>query len=272
MNAGEFYSGTLNASTYDLGIGRFGAGTLDDVDFYKTLAETAGSDVLELACGTGRVVIPLAEAGFRVTGLDRSPGMLAQAAKIGRLPPALQAAIRLVPGDLAEFALGEIFDVVLIPARSFMFLLTIDEQLACLARVHSHLRPGGVTAIDIFDPLLDLCVPGRKPGRTETGDDPETGHSIRVDVLFRENDAVAQTVRDVWRFSEIASSGEILRVEEEELVLRWTYRYEMRHLLELAGFSGALAGFSGADEYSDFAGLPPAYGREQVWVARRPQA
>ena len=212
MRAAEFYSGTLNASTYDLGVGLLGAGTLDDVDFYKTLAP-AGSDVLELACGTGHVLIPLAEAGFRVTGLDRSPGMLAQAtAKVERLPSALQTAIRLVSGDLAEFALDETFDVVLIPARSFMFLLTIDEQRACLARIHSHLRPGGVTAIHLFDPLLDLCVPGRKPGRTETRGDPKTGHAIRVDVLFRENDALAQTVREAWRFSEIASSGEILRV------------------------------------------------------------
>ena len=263
MSAVDFYSGKLNASTYDLGVGLFRSGTLGDVAFYQTLA-AAGSDVLELACGTGRVAIALVEAGFRVTGLDKSPGMLAQAeAKVGRLPSALQTAIRLVPGDLAEFALDETFDAVLIPARSFMFLLTIEEQRACLARVHSHLRPGGVTAIHLFDPLLDLCVPGRKPGRTEARDDPVTGHAIRVDVLFRENDALAQTVREVWRFSEIASSGEILASEEEELVMRWTYRYEMRHLLEIAGFSDAI-------EYCDFAGSPPSYGREQVWVARRP--
>ncbi len=263
MSAAEFYSGTLNASTYDLEVGLLRSGTFEDVAFYQTLAP-AGSDVLELACGTGRVAIPLVEAGFRVTGVDKSPGMLAQAAaKVERLPPALQTAIRLVPGDLAKFDLDERFDAVLIPARSFMFMLTIEQQRACLARVHRHLRPGGVTAIHLFDPLLDLCVPGRKPGRTETRDDPVTGHAIRVDVLFREDDPLAQTVREVWRFSEIATSGEVLRSEEEELVMRWTYRYEMRHLLELAGFTDAV-------EYSDFAGSPPAYGREQVWIARRP--
>lgn len=259
----DFYSGNLNASTYDLGVGLLGVGGGDDVAFYLDLAAKAGRDVLELGCGTGRVMIPLAEAGFRVTGLDRSPTMLAQAAtKLSRLDPVVQAATRLVEGDLASFALDTRFDSVLVPARAFAFLLTVDAQRACLDLVFEHLRPGGFVALHLFDPRLDLCLPGRMPGRTDTKIDPTTGNTIRVDVLFRENDTLAQIGREVWRFSEIDSSGTVVNSEEEQLELRWTYRNEMRHLLKLSGFSDAV-------EYSDFARTSPAYGAEQVWVARR---
>ena len=260
----DFYTGSINASTYDLGVGNLGAVTSDDVAFYLDLAAKAGPDVLELGCGTGRLMIPLAEAGFRVTGLDRSPGMLAEAAtKLSQLDPAVEAATRLVEGDLATFTLDATYDSILIPARAFAFLLTVDDQRSCLGRVYEHLRPGGFVAIDLFDPRLDLCVPGRTPGRTDSRVDPGTGNAIRVDVLFRENDTLLQILREVWRFSEIDPSGTVFDSQEEQLELRWTYRYEMRHLLELSGFRDAA-------EYSDFDGSPPAYGAEQVWVARRP--
>jgi SAM-dependent methyltransferase len=263
MRLSEFYSGDLNASTYDLGVGRGGPSGVDDVGFYRDLAGPPGSEVLELGCGTGRVLIPLAEAGLRVTGLDRSPGMLAQAAaKIDRLPATVRAAIHIVRGDLADFAFDMRFDAVLIPARAFAFLLTAEAQLSCLTLVLDHLRPGGVLAVDLFDPLLDRLVPGRTEARADSRIDPESGHIIRVDVLSRENDTVAQILREVWRFTESTADGVVLRSEDEELALRWTYRYEMRHLLALAGFRSAI-------EYSDFVGSPPAYGGEQVWVAHR---
>jgi SAM-dependent methyltransferase len=264
MTTMDFYSGDLNVSTYDLGVGILGGGASDDVAFYVDLAAGAGPDVLELGCGTRRLMVRLAEAGFRVTGLDRSPGMLAQAAaKLSRLDPAVKTATRLVQGDISTFALGMTFDTILLPARVFGFLLTIDDQRACLARVLDHLRPGGLIAIDMFDPRLDLCLPGGTPGRTDTKIDPGTGDTIRVDVVYRENDALRQIGREVWRFSRLDSSGRVVDSEELQLELRWTYRYEMRHLLELSGFRDAV-------EYSDFDRSPPAYGVEQVWVAQRP--
>lgn len=73
-------------------------------------------------------------------------------------------------------------------------------------------------------------------------------------------DTLSQTLRERWRFTESTSSGTVVRREEEILELRWTYRYEMRYLLELGGL--AIEG-----EFSDFGDSPPAYGREQIWVA-----
>jgi SAM-dependent methyltransferase len=261
-----FYSSDLNTETYDLAVGRLGPANDVDVAFCRDLAASSGPRVLELGCGTGRVTIALARAGLDATGLDLSPGMLREAlSKVSHLDPATQARLRFVEGDMTDFSLVGRFDTVLIPARAFAFLLTPEAQRACLARVFEHLRPGGVLSIHLFDPRLDLCMPGLMGGRTDTALDPTTGHTIRVEVLSRQNDTVAQVLREPCRFTELDGAGRVLRVEEEQLVLRWTYRYEMRHLLELAGFDRI-------DEQSDFEGSPPAYGLEQVWVCRRPEA
>jgi SAM-dependent methyltransferase len=270
-----FYTGALNAETYDLGIGRGGPGTSDDVAFYLDLARSAGSTrgagptraagarVLELASGTGRVSIPLAEAGLEVTGLERSSGMLLEAArKRDALDPSVRDRLRFVAGDMSAFDLGTRFDLVIIPFRSFAFLLEPEAQRACLRAAFAHLRPGGTFSLQVFDPLLDLCVPGVGGRRSDDGLDPRTGRTVRVDVLDRTNDPLRQVLRETWRFAELDRDGRVIREETEALVLRWTYRYEMRYLLELVGFEAI-------EEWSDFHRSPPAYGREQVWVARR---
>jgi hypothetical protein len=131
--------------------------------------------------------------------------------------------------------------------------------------VYDHLDPGGTLAIDIFDPLLDRMVPGEpEAGWRSYGEvvHPETWNVVKVDVLDRSNDAVTQVFEETWRFTEIGPEG-VVREETEVLRMRWTYRNEMRYLLELAGFE-VLA------EYSDYHKSPPAYGKEQVWVARKP--
>jgi SAM-dependent methyltransferase len=264
MNGPRFYSSDINTASYDLGIGRCGPDAGDDTPFYLQLVVEKGNRVLELGCGTGRVTVPLAEAGLHVTGLDLSAGMLRQAsAKLARCPAETRARVRLIEGDMTEFRLSESFDAVLIPARAFAFLLTPNLQRACLSRAFECLRPGGVLSIHLFDPRLDLCLPGLARGRAETGLDASTGTTYRVEVLFRENDTLAQVLRETWRFSELDASGSTLRSEDEQLVLRWTYRFEMHHLLELAGFRSIV-------EYSDFHYSSAAYGREQVWVCERP--
>jgi SAM-dependent methyltransferase len=125
MRPAPFYSTDLNTQTYDLGVGRGGPGTDVDVPFYRDLAAASGPRVLELGCGTGRVTIALAQAGLEATGLDRSPGMLREAAsKLARLDHATAARLSFVQGDMTDFALRATFDSVQVPARGFAFLLT----------------------------------------------------------------------------------------------------------------------------------------------------
>jgi SAM-dependent methyltransferase len=265
---GFYWRESLNVETYDIRhpVAMEGTPIAGDVAFYRALAEDAGGPVLELASGTGRVAIALAEAGFAVTGLDRSEPMLAVAReKIVAADPAVASRLELVHGDMAAFHLGRRFRLVVIAFRSFQSLLTPELQADCLRAIHAHLEPGGRLAINLFDPLLDRCAPGSPPleraiSRGEVW--LPNGHAVRVAVTARDVDPLAQVMRETWRFTETDPAGTVVRVQDEELRLRWTYRHELRYLLELHGFAVTA-------EYADFAGSPPAYGRELVVVARR---
>jgi SAM-dependent methyltransferase len=243
-----------------------------DVGFYVDEAVANGGPVLELGSGNGRVAIPLAEAGCAVTGLDISNAMLTAAEeRRAALPPAVRDRIRFVQGNMANFDLGEQFGLVIIAFRSFQMLLLPEEERACLRCAHAHLRPGGTVIVDIFDPLLDLIVPGRVDDRPadedplQEGVHPVTGNRVHVTVEERTNDTVRQVLEETWRFREFDHGGDLVRDEREVLRMRWIYRSEMRYLLELSGFDVVA-------EYSDFKRSPPAYGKEQVWVARKAQS
>jgi SAM-dependent methyltransferase len=265
---GFYWRESLNVETYDIRhpVAMEGTPIGGDVAFYRGLAEDGGGPVLELACGTGRVAIALAEAGFAVTGLDRSEPMLAVAReKIVAADPKVANRLDLVHGDMTAFALGRRFGLVVIAFRSFQSLLSRELQADCLRAIHAHLEPHGRLALNLFDPLLDRCAPGSPPFEhaISRGDVwLPNGHAVRVAVTARDVDPLTQVMRETWRFTETDAAGTIVRVEDEELRLRWTYRHELRYLLELHGFTVEA-------EYSDFAGSAPAYGRELIMVARR---
>jgi SAM-dependent methyltransferase len=117
------------------------------VAFYCALAQEAGGSVLEIACGTGRVAIPIAKLGFPVTGLDIVPGMLAQArSKAAGLPA------RWVEGDARTFDLHEQFHLIFLTGNAFQAFLTNAEQVALLQRVHAHLHDEGLFAFETRNP------------------------------------------------------------------------------------------------------------------------
>ncbi len=254
----------LNVETYDALTAQGGPGVTGDVPFYLQHAQRIGGPVLELGAGTGRVAWALAQAGIRVVGLDLSAAMLERArAKADAMPAAARELVHFARGDMADFDLGQQFWLVIIPFRAFQSLTTPDQQRRALRCIHRHLHGGGRLIIDLFDPKLDLCLldtPARRDQPTVLH--PTTGNRVRVEIVGRATDPHRQVFTEVWRFTEVDDAGSVLRQEEETLTLRWTYRWEMRYLLELTGFE-VLA------EYSDFNESPPAYGREQVWMARR---
>ena len=257
----NFYSlGGVNAETYDARTGT----PAGEIEFYASRARTSGGPVLELACGTGRVTWPIARAGIDIVGLDREPAMLEQAER-KRESETVEASrhARFVSGDMSQFDLGQQFALVIIPFRAFLMLLTDAEQRGTLGCIHRHLRPDGRLIIDIFDPRYDLLAQEQFTPRREVPSmrNAVTGHSVSVTVIERTNDHVRQRLAEHWRFTETAADGTIVREEDERLELRWIFRNEMRNLF-------ALCNFVVEEEMSDYLGAPPAYGKEQIWVAR----
>ena len=236
-----------------------------DIDFYLERARESGGPVLELACGNGRIVLPMARAGFETTGLDLSEPMLEVARqRLAAEPAEVQSRLKLIRGDMRDFELGATFQTAIIAFRSFQMLQSPGDERACLRAVRRHMRPGATLMMDVFDPLLDRLTPGEQDDgarQMDTTIDPETSHRFEVEVLSRRNDTQNQLFREVWRFTERDETGAVLRQEEEALTMRWLYRWEIRYLLELCGFEIEA-------EHSDYRGSPPAYGKEQVYVAR----
>ena len=261
----DFYH--VAADLYDHTFGRADLeGERGDVAFYVEEARKAGSPVLDLACGTGRVLIPAAHAGVTVVGLDKSPAMLATARKkIARLPEATRQRIELVEGDMRSFSLDRLFDLIIIPFRSFLHLMTPADQRQALGRIREHLAEDGRLVFNIFDPRLDMIAShlGHRGHPLEKESElthPETGRQV-VEWVRRRYDAANQTIEEE-RILEELEAGRVVARTHAPLSLRWIYRYEMEHLLELSGFA-VEALFGGFDRG------PFRHGGEQVWIARR---
>lgn len=251
-----FYDGGLAVETYDLFAG---AGPLQgDVEFYLELALEAGGPVLEHGAGSGRILLPLAQAGLDVTGVDVSGAMLAIARR--RLDEAGLHA-ELIQAPMQSFEATARFALALIPARAFQHLTEPEDQRQCLGRVRRSLRPGGLLVVDLFDPLLEAVVgePPLTAAREVT--DPATGRRFRRSCVARWTDPFRQSVGEQVRIEAIAADGRGTEVQETSWTLRWNTRQEMAWLLELCGFRVEAL-------YSDFRRAAPSYGREQVWVAR----
>ena len=254
------------ADLYDHTFGRADLeGERGDAAFYVEEARRAGSPVLDLACGTGRVLIPMAHAGVPVTGLDSSPAMLAVARKkVARLPEAARQRIELIEGDMRSFSLGRRFDLAIIPFRSFLHLMTPADQRRALGRIRDHLADGGRFVFNIFDPRLDMIAShiGQPDAALEMESEfthPETGRQV-VEWVRRRYDAATQTIEEE-RVLEELEAGQVVSRTSAPITLRWVYRYEMEHLLELSGFAVEAL-------YGGFDRGPFRHGGEQVWVAR----
>jgi ubiquinone/menaquinone biosynthesis C-methylase UbiE len=260
----QFYekAGSLFVEAYDAFYSTSRPQIADDVAFYERLSREVGGPVLELGCGTGRIALPLAKAGSHVTGVDRSEAMLTIArGKLTVLSAPAQERLTLVNQDMSALNLDRRFGFVFVPFRSFQALLTIDLQKKALEAMRRHLEPTGRLALHLFDPRLDLLIDAniRLPGLS--GTHPETGRRYVGEILRTNFDYLNQVRRDLWRYTEIGANGDVLAEDTCEMTLRWTYRWELHHLLELCGLAVEA-------EYSDFVGSAPAYGKELIVVAR----
>jgi len=261
---GRFYEGasSIFVEAYDAFYQHANPQIAGDVGFYTDIARATGGAVLEVACGTGRITLPMGDAGLEITGVDLSEAMLAVARrKMAACPTETQGRIQLVRQDMTTLNLGKRFGFAFVPFRSFQHLLSGGDQRKTLKAIHGHLDPGGRLALHLFDPRLDLLLDGGDPIPKSHGRNKATGQRYVGEVVRTDFDHLAQIRRDLWRYTEIDDNGTILREETREMALRWTYRWELYHLL-------ALSGFAVDAEYSDFKRSPPAYGEELIVVCR----
>jgi SAM-dependent methyltransferase len=213
----------------------------EDISFYVEEARRAGSPVVELAVGTGRIAIPTAAAGIRVIGIDSSPGMLDVCRERAELAGVAEL-LDLRPGDLSDPPVDERVRLVTCPFRSYLHLLDDDARLGALRAARELLVPGGRLVFDVFAPAADDIEEThgrwleREPGIFERAD---WDTQLRTLTLSVRGDSGATS-----------------------FTLAWLSPDEWRSLLERAGFQ--VIGF-----YGWFDKRPYRGGEDTVWVARR---
>jgi SAM-dependent methyltransferase len=215
------------------------ASVVEDVGFYVEEAVASGGPVVELACGTGRIAVPIAKAGIRVIGVDGSEGMLAVAREYAA-GEGVELDLRL--GDMRQPPVAERVPLVLIPFRSLLHMTSEVERLRALRAAHDVLLPGGRLVFDVFAPSRDDVEDThgrwleREPGIFERADWDESERTLTLSV--RRGD------------------------EASTMVLAWLSPPEWRLLLDRAGFDVDA-------QWGWFDRRPYAGGEDVVFAARR---
>jgi SAM-dependent methyltransferase len=207
----------------------------EDLNFWLELAEEHGDPILELGCGTGRVLLHLARRGHAVTGVDNSPEMLARletklmAASTQHVPTAPV----LLRASMSDFAIEQSFKLALMPFNTFMHLLTPEAQIAALVNLRRYLQTGGALALDMSNPGEAYAAQEQGLTLERTFLDGETTvqqfSQVRVD-------RAAQLARITWLYDSVAPDGALQR-QIVPLTLRYTFPGEMRLLVERCGFT-----------------------------------
>jgi SAM-dependent methyltransferase len=210
------------------------AGYRHDLPVLKAFARRTGGPLLELGCGTGRALIPLAESGYRVTGVDLSPEML-RIAQAKAEAAGVADRVTLIQGDYAEVPIEGSYRFAFVLMNTFLHLLTGAAQLQALRHWRARLEPGGLLLIDVFHPDVDLLAVS--DGRLEwdkTWTDPRTGATV-MKFITRAVSTAEQTLHVTLIYDEIAPDGQVSRTLVPYSI-RYLWRFEAELLLDQAGF------------------------------------
>lgn len=233
----------------------------EDIAFYDWFVDLEEGPILDLGCGTGRVLVPLVERGLEVVGLDGSEAMLEICAS--RVAAAGKSA-ELVVGDMRNFDIGDgRFGTILIPGFSIQLLLDDGDLDACLACCRRHLRAGGQLIVPtnipwemIWDGRAECPLEERKVVEFDDG----SGRLVASQGWRIDTQGQRLNLRN--RYERRGADGGVLAVEDKEMTIRWHLPYEMMQRL-------AELGFSDVSVYGDFDFEPPDPESESViFVAR----
>jgi SAM-dependent methyltransferase len=229
-----------DGALYDLFFERLDLG----LDFYLGLARATGGPVLDVACGTGRIMLPCLKAGVEVEGLDLFPSMLARlrqkASALGFEPP-------LHLASMAGFRLPRRYALIMITFNAFVHNLTTEDQLATLNACREHLQPGGMLAFDTaFPGPAWIAAPNSTRELEMEIAHPETGLPMRM-WDTRTFDRVKQLQYSFNEIEMLDATGKVIATHPSKTTIRWIYKTEMKLLLRAAGFARwqILGGFDG---------------------------
>lgn len=208
----------------------------DDVDFYMELAEEYEGNILDVGCGSGRVVLPLAKHGLTVHGIDNNEAMLERAKRRMAAAPDQYPNLTVQLGDVLNDDLPDNdYHMVLMTYNMLMHFHEQEKQLNLLQRLRKVIADDGVLVLDLPN-AGEMFASADSDAITleRTFIEPETGHMVMQQAVST-LDRVTQLMRVLWIYDEIMADGTLKRTTAPTL-FRYFFPYEVQLLLKLTGF------------------------------------
>jgi SAM-dependent methyltransferase len=219
----------------------YAAMDLVDMAFYVDLAKESCGTVLEIGCGTGRVLLTTARAGIKIHGLDNSAPMLGVLReKIAHESAEVQNNITLHAGDMRDFRLNRTFPLVTIPFRPMQHMFTVADQIAALKSAASHVAEGGLLAFDVFYPKFERLPLRIGEEILEAEWSPASAPDTVIRRFYRKEavDKINQSFSLMFLFRTYRE-GELVSEESEGLKMSYYTYPHLRALFLLAGLEPA---------------------------------
>jgi SAM-dependent methyltransferase len=238
----------------------------DDIGFYLGLAEehgVSGGPILDVGCGTGRVMFPLAQAGYEMHGIDNEQAMLERAReRLAGVSKETAKRLHFHHGDVLSYAMPIKFALTLVPYNGLMHFREQEQQIALLKQLRQWTRDDGLL-------VLDLPNAGDVFGTQDSESmvfertflEPETGHMVMQQSLSL-LDRTTQQLKVTWIYDEITEDGTVKRTFAS-LMLYYYFFNELNLLLKHTGFEVV-------DVYGDLEGGPYEDGAPRMVVIARP--
>lgn len=232
---------------------------LVDLPFYLDLAERSPGPILEIACGTGRVLLPIARRGIAIHGVDNSfpmLGILKEA--LSEESPAIRKKVTLHEGDMREFRLDARYPAVIIPFRPLRHMVTVEDQVQVLRTAALHLTDDGIMAFDVFYPKFGMIHTkmGEEVPEMEWTVNSDPATIVRRYFRIESVDKIAQVFSFTFIYRTFQSDELILEESESFKLAYFTYPH-LRALFLLAGLEPVV-------EYGSFAKDPLDNKSEQM--------
>ncbi len=206
-----------------------------DVPFFVEMARRYGPLVLELGCGTGRLLLPIAQSGTAIVGLDSSDEMLAICrAKMNFYDEQTKARITLVHGDWVDFQLNQIFSLAFFACNTFNHLISQEHQVKALGKVYDHLSAEGILIIDNSVPNIQQFMESNGKQAVYEFLNPANGNKI-IDKFTPHYDFIQQLEHADIVLEEY-SEGKLVRTAKTRTTSTFLFPRELQLLLKYCGF------------------------------------
>ncbi|MFA6146343.1 MAG: class I SAM-dependent methyltransferase [Patescibacteria group bacterium] len=232
----------------------FQNGVKGDVEFYLNYFKNFTGKILEVGAGTGRITIPLLKRSLNVTALDVAPEMLQILKEKSKKQ---KLSVKIVCADMRKFKLRDKFDAIIITFRAFQHMYSVDDQLNALKSMKKYLKPDGILIFDVYTSSFKYIQKGDWQWHKDQNIKlPRVKGIVKIDYRNR-YDMAEQIMYQEYRFNYPNGRKQLIPLQ-----MRFFFRFELEHLLSLAGFE--IKNLYGDFKKNKFKNGSP----EMIWVAK----